>query len=275
MNKPGPEGIEQDGNTRWNPGLYQKFGDQRLRPGLELMDRINCVAPGLVYDLGCGGGQLTRAIAARWPAAQVIGVDHSKEMLAQAASKSGPVQWLEADLREWRPQAPPDLIYSNATLQWIEGHHEFLPRLAAMLNVGGTLAVQMPLSWGLPSHRLMRAVLDEGDADGSGPLGRKELRCSVARKWVEEAETYYNLLAGRCKHIDIWETEYLQILTGEDPVLEWVKGTGLRPVLNGLDGAQRKIFLKAYSRRLRQAYPSRGDGATLYPFRRLFIVATV
>jgi trans-aconitate 2-methyltransferase len=130
----------------------------------------------------------------------------------------------------------------------------------------------MPLSWGLPSHRLMRATLASCGPQG-GPLGSPQLRQSVERKWVEDAQVYYNLLAGRSSALDIWETEYLHVLEGDDAVLEWVKGTGLRPILNGLDDPEREIFLQEYTRRLRQAYPMRADGRTLYPFRRLFLVA--
>jgi len=271
MNTPQPEDSQQD--TRWNPGQYLKFGDHRLRPGLELLDRIRDNSPRLIYDLGCGTGKLTRFLAERWPSAQVIGVDHSKEMLEEAGAEKSAVHWVEADLRDWQPESPPDLIYSNATLQWVEGHQELFPRLFTSLRAGGTLAVQMPLSWNMPSHVLMRAVLQEGH-EGSGPLGTHALLQKAARKWVEEAETYYDLLATNGADIDIWKTEYMQVLAGDDPVLEWVKATGLRPILNGLDDDQRELFLAEYRHRLRVAYPRREDGSTLYPFQRQFIIAT-
>src|SRR5688500_18776353 len=195
-------------------------------------------------------------------------------MLAQAATEPSRVRWIEADIRNWQPAAAPDLIYANATLQWVDGHHELFPRLVGFLKTGGYLAVQLLRSWPAPSHRLMRETLANGGAHGEA-LGPATLRQAVARNWVEEAVVYYALLA-ECAHgLDIWETEYLQVLTGDDPVLEWVKGTGLRPILNGLDDAARVIFLGEYARRLRAAYPIRADGRTLYPFRRLFIVATV
>jgi trans-aconitate 2-methyltransferase len=266
-----PEDSPRD--TRWNPRQYLKFGDHRLRPGLELLDRIQGGSPRLIYDLGCGTGKLTRLLAERWPLAQVIGVDHSKEMLERAGAEKSTVQWIEADLRDWQPESPPDLIFSNATLQWLEGHKDLFPRLLALLKTDGTIAVQMPLSWDMPSHVLMRAVLKEGHK-GSGPLGADALYKTAARKWVEEAETYYDLLATNGAHVDLWKTEYLQLLTGDDPVFEWVKGTGLRPILNGLDDVQRPLFLAEYQNCLRVAYPQRDDGSTLYPFRRLFMVAT-
>jgi trans-aconitate 2-methyltransferase len=250
------------------------FADHRLRPALELLDRVSLKSPKLIYDLGCGTGNVTRIMAERWPEATVYGLDNSPEMLEKAASEPGPVQWIEADLRNWSPAEPPDLIYSNATLHWVEGHRDLFPRLAGFLTAGGCLAVQMPLSWGAPSHRLMRETLTRGGPDGN-PLGTEELRQSVARDWVEDATVYYDLLTDHARRLDIWETEYLQILEGDDPVLEWMKGSGLRPVLNGLDDGERAHFLAEFARRLRVAYPARADGRTLYPFRRLFIVAIV
>lgn len=263
----------QAAGTKWDPQQYLKFSDHRLRPALELLDRIPLESPRLIYDLGCGGGQITRLIAERWPEAQVVGVDNSPQMLAQAAETPSRVEWVEADVQNWSPAEPPDLIYSNATLQWLDGHAALFPRLVESLAVGGCLAVQMPLSWGMPSHRLMRETLADGGADGQ-PLGTETLRLSVARKWVEDAGDYYDLLVGRTGSLDIWETEYLQALTGDDPVLEWVKGTGLRPILNSLAGEERERFVAEYARRLRVAYPAKANGLTLYPFRRLFLVAT-
>jgi trans-aconitate 2-methyltransferase len=258
--------------TRWDPNQYLKFSDHRLRPALELLDRVPIQSPQVIYDLGCGSGQVTRLIAARWPSATVYGLDNSKEMLAQAAANPGNVQWIEADIRTWSPDTPPDLLYSNATMQWVEGHSDLFPRLIRFLQPGGCLAVQMPLSWAAPSHRLMRETLANGGADGKA-LGSEELRQAVARDWVQAAAVYYDLLAACSSSLDIWETEYLQLLEGDDPVLEWVKGTGLRPILNSLDDQARAIFLEEYARRLRVAYPVRASGHTLYPFRRLFMVA--
>jgi trans-aconitate 2-methyltransferase len=259
-------------HMRWDPRQYLKFSGHRLRPGLDLLDRVAVESPEIVCDLGCGSGQLTRLMAERWPAAQVYGLDHSPQMLAEASREPSRVRWLEADISAWQPPERADLIYSNATLHWLANHDQLFPRLMGFLQPGGCLAVQMPLSWDLPSHRLMRETLANGGPQGRA-LGSEQLRQTVARKWVEDAAVYYGLLADRAASLDIWETEYLQVLEGDDAVLEWVKGTGLRPVLDGLDDAERTIFLLEYSRRLRQAYPLRADGRTLYPFRRLFLVA--
>lgn len=258
----------------WDPNQYLKFEDHRLRPALELLDRIPVQDPKTIYDIGCGAGQITHLMAERWPEAKVYGLDNSPEMIAKASAEPSAIEWIEADINSWAPAEAPDLIYSNATLQWVTDHHKLFPRLAGFVQPGGCLAVQMPLSWGMPSHRLMRETLVDGGANG-GSLGSEELRQSVGRKWVEDAPDYYDLLDPLSTNVDIWETEYLQILSGTDPVLEWVKGTGLRPILNGLGDVEREQFLTAYRERLRVAYPLRANGHTLYPFRRLFIVATV
>ena len=256
----------------WDPQQYLKFADHRLRPALELLERIPLTAPQVIYDLGCGAGNVTRLLANHWPEAAVYGVDSSPEMLAKAAAEPSSIHWAEANIQDWLPPQPPDLIYSNATLQWLDGHQTLFPRLLHCLNPGGCLAVQVPLSWGMPPHRLMRETLADSGPGGQ-PLGDTTLRTAVARKWVEDAEVYYDLLAASTASLDIWETEYLQVLTGQEAVLEWVKSTGLRPILTGLPESEREVFLTAYRQRLDTLYPRRADGHTLYPFRRLFIVA--
>lgn len=258
--------------THWDPNQYLKFTDHRLRPALELLGRVPLTSPDVIYDLGCGSGNVTRMIAAQWPSASVYGLDNSAEMLEKAALEPSRINWLQADIQNWQPADPPDLIYSNATLQWVDGHENLFPRLMRLLAPGGCLAVQMPLSWGMPSHRLMRDVLADGGIEGAA-IGSDELRLAVGRKWVDNAEVYYDLLAPWSVHLDIWETDYLQVLSGEEPVFEWVKSTGLRPILKGLNDCDRAIFLAAYRQRLLQTYPKRPDGFTLYPFRRLFVLA--
>lgn len=266
--------------TRWDPAQYLRFSDARTRPALELLARVRLDAPRHVVDLGCGTGHITRLLAARWPAADVDGIDHSPEMLAAAAAEPSPVRWREADVRDWQPDAPVDVLFSNATLQWLPDHDRLLPRLLGFVAPGGALAVQMPLNWAAPSHRLMRETLADG-GPGGRPLGPPELRASLAAPWVAEPAAYVDRLSaaardlGRDIDLDVWETTYLHLLDGDDPVVEWVKGTGLRPILNALDDAARATFLHAYTRRLRDAYPPRGDGRTVFPFRRLFIVAHV
>jgi trans-aconitate 2-methyltransferase len=265
--------VSERAATSWDPNQYRRYSDHRLRPALDLIERIPVADPRTIVDLGCGTGNLTRLLARRWPEASVVGLDHSPEMLAEAAAgeqrEPSAIRWVQADLRHWQPDHAPDLLFSNATLHWVPDHAALFPKLLASITPGGALAVQMPRSWGLASHRLMRETL----ADLK--LGSEALRRSLDIDPVETPNAYYRLLAPRAKHLDLWETEYLQTLEGPDPVLEWVKGTGLRPVLQALDGAERERFLAEYSRRLREAYPTGVDGRTLYPFRRLFIVAQV
>jgi len=259
-------------STSWDPGQYGKYGGLRLRPALELLARVDVDAPENVYDLGCGVGEIARLMADRWPGARVVGSDRSDAMLEKARA-AGPsrVHWQVDDAAAWEPDTPADVIFSNAMLHWIEGHAALFPRLANALRVGGVLAVQMPLSWSEPSHRLIRETLADGN-HGRG-YGSPALRARMGRRWVENADFYYDCLRPICSEIDIWETRYVQVLSGADPVLAWVKGTGLRPVLDELDGAELDGFLDEYAARLREAYPERPGGETLYPFPRLFLVA--
>ena len=259
----------------WAPDQYLKFAEHRLRPALELLDRISLVEPNVIYDVGCGSGQITRLLAERWSSSEVYGLDHSQEMLAEAATEPSTVHWIDADICNWVPRKSPDLIYSNATLHWVDGHIDLFPRLMSYLNPGGCLAVQMPLSWDLPSHRLMRDTLAEGGPDDGTPVGDASLLASLSSKWVLDAEVYHDILAPLTRRLDIWETQYFHELEGEDAVFEWVKGSGLRPILNSLRDADRDWFLKVYRQRLRDAYPKCPDNRTLYPFRRLFIVGLV
>ena len=259
--------------TGWDPDQYHRFDDHRLRPALELLHRVPAADASLVYDLGCGTGTVTRIIAEQFPTARVIGLDSSPEMLAKASATPSRIKWVRADIADWEPEHAPQLIYSNAALHWLEGHETLFPRLLGHLAPRGCLAVQMPLSHSQPSHVLMCETLANGGMGGS-PLGDEALADAAAREWVLDSDVYHELLAPQASKLDIWETEYLHRLEGDDAVLEWVRATGLRPVLNGLAGADVDRFLKVYRERLRAAYPRRADGYTVYPFRRLFLVAT-
>ncbi len=261
----------------WNPGQYLKFADHRLRPALDLMGRIPLENPQVIYDLGCGAGNVTRLLADRWPEADVVGMDNSPEMLERSASSEsdgfrGRVRWQMGDLADWQPDATPSVFYSNAVLQWVPNHAELVPRLWGMLPAGACFAVQVPLSWDMRSHHLMRETLADGGPGGSA-LGSEGLRAAVGNRWVQDPDFYYDLLAANSAHLDVWTTEYQHVLTGEDAVLEWVTSTGLRPILNGLEDGEREVYLEEYRRRLNVEYPRRADDVTLYPFRRLFFVA--
>ena len=252
----------------WDVSQYLKFAAERQRPAVELLGRVDLEAPRLVHDLGCGAGNVTWLLAERWPEASIVGVDSSPEMLAKAraATPDTRIEWVEADLGDWSPPSPPDLIYSNASLHWLDCHDELFPRLMGVLAEGGILAVQMPRNFGEPSHTCIH------DAVEAGPW-REALLPLVRVKPVAAPRMYYRWLAPHARRLDIWETVYQQVLEGENPVVEFTKGSILRPILAVLDDAQAKAFLDDYGKRVLEAYPPERDGRTLFPFRRLFIVA--
>jgi trans-aconitate 2-methyltransferase len=249
----------------WNPAQYLKFSQPRLRPAMDLLARIPSEQPHVVYDLGCGAGNVTAALLQRWPRAQIFGVDDSAAMLERAAKALPQVHWLQHSLNGWRPERMSDVIYSNAALHWLPNHQQLFPALVQALSPRGVLAIQMPRNFAAPSHTLIDATAR------AGPW-RSKLEPLLGAAPVREAQFYHTLLAPLAQELDIWETEYLQVLSGEDPVKEWTKGTWLMPFLDRLDAAQRVDFEADYAQRLRAAYPPLADGTTLFPFRRLFIV---
>lgn len=252
---------------RWDPDRYLAFSAPRREPAVDLLRRVPLEAPRLIYDLGCGPGSVTALLCERWPAARVIGIDNSPDMLAQAPARCPRAEWREGDIAAWRPDAPPDLIYSNAALQWLDDHRRLFPRLIAALAPGGVLAVQMPYNSDSPSQRLIAETVE------SGPWAARLRR--RLRPWpMLSPPAYYDLLRASGAEPVIWQTEYLHVLDGDQPVLAWTKGTALRPVLEALDPEERAAFEADYARRLAAAYPPRADGRTLFPFNRLFIIAT-
>lgn len=250
----------------WDPAQYLKFEEPRLRPAADLLARVPLAQPHRVCDLGCGAGNVTRLLAQRWPSARITGVDESAEMLAKASSELPGVEWVRQSVAQWRPAEPADLIYSNAALHWLPDHEALFPALVGCLAPNGVLAVQMPRNFAAPSHTLIAQTAAESP-------WRESLAGLVVRPPVAEPAFYYGLLEGLAESVDIWETEYLQVLRGADPVKEWTKGSWLRQFLDALPEGQRQPFEDEYARKLRSAYPRRADGTTLFPFRRLFIVA--
>ena len=253
----------------WDPNQYLKFADHRLRPALDLMAQVALEAPRRIYDLGCGPGNITRMLSERWPEAAVTGVDSSADMLAKARQEAPSVAFEQADIAHWSPPAPADLLFSNATLHWLDDHAALLPRLAAQLAPGGVLAIQMPDNRQSPSHLLM------DEAAAAGPWHAKLARLRPVYGAMQSADAYYRMLAPVAAQVDIWETTYLHVLEGDNPVVEWTKGTALRPYLDALDEPDRTAFLAAYTARIATAYPKQPDGRTLLPFHRIFIVARV
>lgn len=250
----------------WDPSQYLKFAGPRLRPALDLLARVDLENPATIVDLGCGAGNVTRHLAGRWPQACVTGVDASPEMLAAARKALPQVEWIDADLATWHPSARVDLIYSNAALHWLPDHRTLFARLLDALSSGGQLAVQMPRNFGAPSHTSV------AEAARMGPW-RTQLEPLLKPPPVHEPGVYYDLLAADCETVDIWETEYLQVLEGEHAVAEWIRGTWLQPFLDALEDGMRTGFEQEYVRLVDARYPRRADGTTLFPFRRLFIVA--
>ncbi len=251
----------------WDPAQYLKFAGPRLRPAIDLLQRIEAETPRLVYDLGAGAGNVTRMLAERWPGSRIVGVDGSAEMLAKAAAELPQLEWQKADLATWRPEQPAEIIYSNAALHWIKGHDRLITALFESLAPGGVLAVQMPRNFSAPSHTSM------SEAALAGPW-RAILEPLLRPAPVAEPAVYYGLLAARAKRLDMWETEYLQVLDGEHPVKEFTKSTWLFPLLEALDEPWKSQFEAHYTELVDRAYPRRADGKTLFPFRRMFIVAT-
>lgn len=252
----------------WDDRQYLKFGDERTRPARELLARVPVGEAARVVDLGCGPGNSTALLRARWPGARVTGVDNSPEMLARArqdSAESGPdIEWVEADVQAFRADGPVDVLFANAVLHWLPEHEVLLPALLEQVRPGGALAVQMPESFHEPSHRLMREL--------DGPW-RARTRALPATPPVASAAAYYDLLAPRARSVDIWRTTYEHVMPDAAAIVEWVKGTGLRPTLDALDPGERPAFLTAYTQAIAAAYPPRADGKRLFSFPRLFLVA--
>jgi trans-aconitate 2-methyltransferase len=249
----------------WDPGHYLTFGGERLRPGFDLMARIGAVPPGAIYDLGCGTGAAA-ALAERFPDHAVIGLDTSPEMLAKAAETGGRVVWQQGDIADWTPPEPAALIFSNAALQWVPDHDRLFPHLITCLAPSGVLAVQMPRNFDAPSHRHMRRIAQDGP-------WRDRLHPFLREDPVAAPTAFYRRLAPLgVSGIDLWETEYVHVLNGANPVREWTSSTGLRPLLECLSADERAAYLGEYDEALAAAYPQEPDGRTLFGFRRLFMI---
>ncbi len=251
---------------QWDPGQYLRYADERLRPALDLLARVPAVAAATVVDLGCGPGNVTAILKQRWPGAAVTGIDGSAAMLARAAEAAPDCRFVQADMADWTPELPPDVIYSNAALHWLGGHEALFPRLLGLLAPGGVLAMQMPAMHAAPLRALQYAVA------ANGPWAERLAGVGSARA-ILDAGAYWDLLRPRCSALDIWETTYLHALQGEDAVVQWATGTSLKPFLDRLEEPLRTDFLHAYAEAVRPDYPRRADGTTLLPFRRLFMVA--
>lgn len=254
----------------WNSTQYLKFEKERNQPCVDLVQRISVAAPASIVDLGCGPGNSTQILRARWPAAQVTGVDSSEEMLATARRSHPSAEWSRADIREWVPTGSTAVVFSNAALQWLPDHRTLVPRLWSHVAPGGALAFQVPArtspraAW-VEAFHAARATLGPSD-------GPEE---NVNESHVLRLEEYYDLLASAgAQRVDLWDTEYDHVLAGPDSVVEWTRGTALRPFLAGLAGEpERERFLSAYRREIERQYPTRTGGSVVFPFLRRFVVA--
>jgi trans-aconitate 2-methyltransferase len=251
----------------WSAAQYVKFEEERTRPVRDLVQRIPLAQAESAADIGCGPGNSTEVLRARYPEARIAGVDSSPDMIAAARKRLPDIAFEIADIREWRTKEPLDVILANAALQWIPGHETLLPALIGKLRPGGALAVQTPDNLEEPSHRLMREVAAEA------PWAARLKDAARARAERHGAEWYFRLLRADATHVDLWRTIYFHPLGGAQAVVEWLKGTGLRPFLDPLEENERKAFLARYEGRIAKAYPAEPDGTVLLPFPRLFFVA--
>jgi trans-aconitate 2-methyltransferase len=251
----------------WSPGQYLKFEDERTRPSIDLLARVPLAGARRCVDIGCGPGNSTELIAARFPDADVSGLDSSPAMISKARERLPSLAFETADIQIWAPVERYDLIFANAVFQWVPDHATLLPRLAGLLNPGGCLAVQMPNNMDEPSHRLMREVA------AAGPWAGTLAAAAGAREEIGSFEDYYAWLCTAGCRVDIWQTTYVHALAGAAAIVEWFKSTGLRPYLDPLAPEEREGYLARYLAAIGQAYPEQSDGKVLLRFPRLFFVA--
>jgi len=250
----------------WDARQYLQFESERTRPAIDLLARVEGSASRAV-DLGCGPGNSTELLVARFPAAEIVGVDSSDDMLAKARARLPKLDFERADIASWRPVALPDVIFANAAMQWVPGHAGVMARLIDDLAPGGRLAVQMPDNIDEPTHVLMR------ETAARQPFAAKLIGAAAQREAIGAFEDYYAALAARGARLDLWRTTYAHILESPQAIVEWVKGTGLRPFLAPLTAAEQTDYLAAYGAAIVKAYRPMADGRVILRFPRLFIVA--
>lgn len=262
--------------NRWDPHQYQRFGRERAQPFFDLAGRIpDDRQVHTAADLGCGPGTLTRTLCTRWPDATVYGVDNSPHMLEKAGQLAAHprLHFIQADLAAWQPERRLDCIVSNAALQWVPDHARVIPHLLSLLAPRGVLAVQMPRNFDQPAHRLLYELVRQDPWAGwLNSKGNRDHNSWEERPFVETPDWYAQTVRRAGFGVEVWETIYHHLLDGQDAILEWMKGTALRPVLSRLPEQQHGAFLAAYGERLAAAYPP-GPHGTPFPFRRLFFVA--
>jgi trans-aconitate 2-methyltransferase len=252
----------------WSAKQYTIFEDERTRPVRDLVSAIPLIEARSVVDLGCGPGNSTEVLATRFPKAALQGLDSSSDMIEAARRRLPQAQFAISDVREWKDPGPFDVMLANALLQWVPDHATVLPALVAKLQGGGALAIQMPDNLDVPAHQLMR------DTAAAGPWAHALAEASASRTPIGSAPEYYELLRPLCAKVDIWRTTYYHALPGgAAAIVEWFKGSGLRPFLEPLDSSARAAYLERYTAAVARAYPPLPDGSVLLPFPRLFMLA--
>ena len=252
----------------WNPDVYLRYQGYRARPALDLIAQIELATDGPIVDLGCGPGNVTQVLRETWPNRPVTGVDLSKDMLAKAQSAyaDGSVDWQQGDIATWRAATPPALLFSNAALHWVQNLERVIPRLAEHVQSQGCFAYQIPVTYDSAYQHCIRATVQSD-----------RWKAKLGNVWMYKdppgPAAMYDLLSPMCTSVDIWETDYHHVLEGENPVLEWIKGTGLTPYLTVLNEVEQAEFIADYGAQVLQAYPKQGDGSTLFLMSRIFVVA--
>lgn len=250
----------------WDPVQYLAYSNYRVRPALDLINRVPLESPTLIVDLGCGVGDITRQLRFHWPEARIVGLDSSAEKLERAEQADQSIEWRLADIEDWSPRTPIDLLFSNSTLHWLDRHEILFPKLLSWVAPNGVFAVQMCRNFMAPSHSSIYRTAREG------PWSER-LEKLIRDEPCKSPEFYWELLSAELRSLDIWETTYLQVMEGENPVADFLQQSWLSKFLEALDIEEQFAFDEACRQRIKSAYPERADGKTLYPYRRLFMVA--
>jgi trans-aconitate 2-methyltransferase len=253
----------------WDPNLYLKYANERARPATDLIAQIHLDSPSSIVDLGCGPGNSTEQLHDRWPRANIMGVDNSKEMLEQAKAKHPDWHWLLYDIEAWKPEPAVDLIFSNAAFHWVPGHATLFRSLINGVAPGGALAAQMPNNFQSAAHAALREVAENGD-----PRWAKDMVSAAGTFTVQPPAFYYDVLRKSASRVDIWETEYQHVMDGPKAVYDWIRSTAMRPFLERLhDPELRRLFEEMCLEGIQEAYRPNDQGKVLFPFRRMFIIA--
>ena len=253
--------------TTWDANQYLKFADERARPCADLVAHIALENPRRIIDLGCGPGNSTEHLHERWPHAEITGLDSSAEMLAKARKEHPEWRWVQGDIAGWKAESPYDLVFANASLHWTSPHEKIFPHLLRQAAPGGAFAAQMPAQSDSPTHLALKEAVREFS---------NELKGFTYPMWIGEPEFYYDLLSPHAKSVEVWQTVYHHPLDGPEKVVDWIRGSGMRPVLEALpNGAARERFEECCVKKFATAFPRRKDGKVLLPYPRVFVVAYV